>query len=352
MTSDLILADTMDGIPHPGEKYPLVGHEQVISFLLRQFHENKIHHALLFSGPKGIGKVTLAMKLAGHILSKPHADQLDTVALALDPLDAVESKIAARAHPNLLHLTRPWDQKTKKFKTKLTVDEIRLTVPFFGKAKAEQGWRVAIVDSLDDMNVNASNALLKILEEPPERTIFFIIAHSLRSVLPTIRSRCQHLPLRPLENEQMLQVLSKLDVLDGLSPDETELLLELSEGSVRRAITLAREDGLELYKTFQSICQDLSIPNWEMIHSLADQVSQRGKDDKFRLFLNFANRYLRFKATDVDGSNNHISTLARWAEVWEKTQNSTQTSESFNLDRKQVILNLFHEMGEAVRTKA
>ena len=349
MSGELILADTLDGIPHPGECHQLVGHDQTVSFLLKQFNEEKIHHALLISGPKGIGKVTLALKLAGHFLSNPDkVDGGDGDLIICSQLE-VERKIAARSHPNLLHLSRPWDQKSKKFKTKLTVDEVRLTVPFFGKAKAEQGWRIAVVDSLDDMNANASNALLKILEEPPEKTIFFIVAHSLRSVMPTIRSRCQHLPLRPLDNEQMLKILNGFDVLEDLSDDETKLLLELSEGSVRRAIILAREEGLELYRSFQSICDDLSAANWEAVQKLADKVSQRGKDDKFRLFLNFANRYLRLKSTDVDGSNNQISSLARWAEVWEKTQNSIRTAESFNLDRKQVILNLFHDMGEAAR---
>lgn len=349
MENELILADVIDGIPHPGESHSLIGHDETVSALLQQYASGRMHHALLLTGAKGIGKVTLALRLAGHFLRHSDPSSAPTDINAISIQDIVQGKIAARSHPNLLHLTRPWDQKTKKFKTRLTVEEIRQTVHFFGTARGEEGWRIAIVDALDDMNASANNALLKILEEPPEKTVFFVIAHSIGSVMPTIRSRCQHVPMKPISSEKLLDVLSSLGVVEGLGNEDQEVLVKLSEGSVRRALTLLEEDGLELYRTFENACQNISNPDWGIVHSIADSISLRGKEDRYWLFLNFAFDFMQMKATSMDTANNSISSLARWAEVWEKSQNSARTADSYNLDRKQVILNLFHDMGEAAR---
>ncbi|MEM7214756.1 MAG: DNA polymerase III subunit delta' [Pseudomonadota bacterium] len=349
MEGELILADMIEGIPHPGETSELVGHHQAVSSLLGQYRTGRMHHAILLSGPKGIGKVTLALKMATHIFAHPDAAYAPDSLVSMGDSNPVHSRIAARSHPNLLHLTRPWDHKSKKFKTRLTVDEIRQTVQFFGTARGESGWRVAIVDALDEMNASASNALLKILEEPPDRTIFFIIAHSMSSVMPTIRSRCQHMPLKPLSDDEVLEVLETQNVLDGLDAEQRRHLVELSGGSVRRAIILAREEGLELYDSFTAICKSLPTPDWGEIQTLADKVVARGKEDRYRLLLNFAYEFMHQNATRIPSAETAISSLARWAEVWEKTRDSVRTAESYNLDRKQVILNLFHEMGEAER---
>jgi len=349
MESELILCDTIDGIPHPGELHPLVGHTDTLATLLDHYASGRMHHAILLSGLKGIGKVTLALRMAAHAFRYPDVATAPKTLTSGEAADPVQAKIAARSHPNLLHLTRPWDPKAKKFKTRLTVEEVRQTVHFFGTARGEDGWRVAIVDALDDMNANASNALLKILEEPPERTLFFIIAHSMGAVMPTIRSRCLHMPLKPLQEKEVLTALAEFDVLEDMSADDQNLLVRLSEGSVRQAIILAREDGLELYKSFSRICQNITNPDWGAVQGLADGIVSRGKEDRYRLFLNFADDFMQSRARGQSDGKTAISSLARWAEVWEKTQNSVRTAESYNLDRKQVILNLFSDMGDAAR---
>ncbi|MEL7429117.1 MAG: DNA polymerase III subunit delta' [Pseudomonadota bacterium] len=350
MSEELILADVIEGIPHPGECRELVGHREAVEGFLERYRSGKLHHAHLVTGPKGIGKVTFALKMAGHLFRYPDpASAPVSLENSSTTRDAVDGKIAAASHPNLLHLSRPWDFKEKKFKTKLTVDEVRLTVPFFGTSKAEKGWRVAIIDAVDDMNQNASNALLKILEEPPERTVFFVIAHSAATVLPTIRSRCQHLVLKPLEGDEVLSVLDGFDIGSNLSSEDRKLLATLADGSVRSAITLAHEDGLELYRDFNILVGDLSKPDWAGIHSLAEKVSLRAKEDRYRLLLRFAEQFMEAKARGSATDSPDISVLARWAEVWEKTRNSIRTADAYNLDRKQTVLNLFSEMGEVVR---
>ncbi|MEM7069665.1 MAG: DNA polymerase III subunit delta' [Pseudomonadota bacterium] len=349
MESELVIADLIEGIPPPSDGHALVGHESLQAALLEQYASGKIHHAVLLSGTKGIGKVSLALRMASHVFNHPEPETAPNVVKELSGAGTLHSKITAGSHPNLLHLTRPWNPKTKKFKTRLTVEEVRQTVHFFGTARGENGWRIAVVDALDDMNANASNALLKILEEPPERTIFFIIAHSLGSVMPTIRSRCMHMPMKPLDGEQVLMVLDEFGVSEDLPQEDRELLVQLSGGSVRTAIVLAQQDGLSLYRSFQRICANLTAPDWRTVHQLADGIVQRGKEDRYRLLLKFVDQYLHANATGQNAAYSSISSLARWAQVWEKAQKSARTAESYNLDRKQVIINLIHEMGEVAR---
>lgn len=350
MQDSELVADMIDGIPHPAQNFDLVGHGEVLEQILQQYASARMHHAILLTGPRGIGKATLALRVASHLFRYPDAH---TAPVTLCPeQDAIDAKIAARSHPNLLHLDRPWDFDAKKFKTMLTVDTIRLTTAFFGTSRGESGWRVAIVDAADDMNQFASNALLKILEEPPQETLFFVLAHSPAKVLPTIRSRCLQMTMKPLADEEVITTLERFGELQGMGNEDRLLLARLSKGSVRSGIMLARENGLEIYKTFRTLCQKLENPDWAQIQAMAEKVTSRGKEDGFRMLLEFANEFMEDKATGRAPDSHHvqdISSLARWAKVWEKTQDSIRVAEGYNLDKKQVILNLFQDMGEAAR---
>ena len=349
MDDDAIIADKIDGIPHPAETLDLIGHQETLDQVLKQYASGRMHHALLLTGLRGIGKATLALRIASHLFRYPNPNEAPLELSKGEINDPINGKLAARSHPNLLHMTRPWDDKTKKFKTQLTVDVIRKTIPFFGTSRGESGWRVAIVDAADDTNASAANALLKILEEPPINTLFFIISHSPAKVLPTIRSRCQQISVKPLSDEHVITVLERFNALDELSTDDKVLLGKLAKGSVRTGLLLARENGLEIYKSFMGACERLDKPDWSQIQAMAEKVTGRGKEDGFRLLLEFANEFMEKHATGRIGGNNDISSLARWAQVWEKTQNSTRIADGYNLDKKQVILNLFHDMGEAAR---
>lgn len=344
-----LVADMIEGIPHPGECRNLIGHDTAVTAFLENYASGKMHHAHLVTGAKGIGKATFALRMASHLFRYKEAESAPTDLFSARDGDPIDGKIAARSHPNLLHMTRPWDEKAKKFKTKLTIDEVRETVNFFGTSRGEEGWRVAIVDAVDDMNENSSNALLKILEEPPERTVFFVLSHSPAKVMATIRSRCQQLVLKPLSDAQVLAVLDQLGLKQTLSEPDLKLLARLAMGSVRRAIILSQEDGLGLYKSFSQLTTTLPRPDWTAVHTLADTVVGRGKEDKFRLFMSFAEEFMEGKARAAQEANGDITILAHWAEVWEKTRKSMRIAEAYNLDKKQVVLNLFQDMGEASR---
>ena len=153
--------------------------------------------------------------------------------------------------------------------------------------------------------------------------------------------------MKPLQEDQVLSVLGNFGALDGLNDDDKALLGNLAKGSVRTGLMLTRENGLEIYKSFMTACSKLDKPDWSQIQAMAEKVTARGKEDGFRLLLEFANEFMEGHATGRLGGQNDISSLARWAQVWEKTQNSTRIADGYNLDKKQVILNLFQDMGEA-----
>ncbi len=345
--SDQIAWDSQDGIADPRQSRLLVGHDRALGELLSAWQSGRMHHGWLLSGPRGIGKATLAIHFASHVLR--NGTQFDREM----PADRVHSQIAAGAHPNLLHLRRALRDDGKAWRTRLTVDEIRRTLRFFNASAGEAGFRVCIVDTADDMNENAANALLKILEEPPPRTIFLVLASTPGGLLPTIRSRCQALALRPLDEADLAAVLHYL----GIEANSADIALatKLAGGSARRAILLLQEKGVDLYRRFVRLAGDPARPDWGAIHQLAGELAPVAAEGRFRLFIDLAHDFV---ARRIRGEGEpegvqpsvrptDISALVGWCEVWEKTARSVAVADSWNLDRKQVILNLFTAMRDA-----
>lgn len=347
--------DSLPGVPDPLENPVLVGHDEILHRLASLYASGRMHHGWLISGPRGIGKATLAAHFAGHVFRNPDPASAPHEFVRPEQSDAMQSRIARGAHPNLLHLRRTWNAQTKKWRTVLPVDEIRRVNHFFATSAAEAGWRIVIIDAADDLNTNAANALLKALEEPPSPTLFFILAHSPRGLLATIRSRCQKLSMQPLGNEQLLEALAAVGLADDLKPGDRDLLTALAGGSVRRAITLLADDGLPLYREFERLLSGISAPDWTAIHKLAGELAPVRAEGRYRLLLEMAHdrvagdlrRNGLSLASGQSKSGQDLSVLARNAEVWEKTRRSAALADSYNLDRKQVILNLFQAFHEA-----
>src|SRR3979411_1676845 len=188
-------------LPHPRETHAFYGHAEAEQKLLADYRSGRIAHAWLIAGPAGIGKATLAYRMARFVLAHPDpgtpAVQRAT-SLHIDADHPVARRIAAQGHGDLLVLERTVNEKTNKLRQDIQVDDVRRTVTFFGSTAGEGGWRGAIVDADDELNREGANALLKILEEPPLRAVLVLVSHSAARVLPTIRSRCRPLALRPL----------------------------------------------------------------------------------------------------------------------------------------------------------
>src|SRR5947208_9899638 len=198
-------------VKHPRETTDLFGHREAETALLNAYRSGRIPHAWLVGGGQGSGKATLAYRMARFVLAYrnpllPLVQRAES--LWVDPSDPVAHQIAAGSHGGLLALERTLNDRGV-MRTVITVDETRETIAFFGSTAAVEGWRVCIVDSVDELNPNAANALLKILEEPPQQSLFLLVSHAPARVLPTIQSRCRKLPLRPLSTEDVIRAAAQ-----------------------------------------------------------------------------------------------------------------------------------------------
>lgn len=340
-------ADWIEGLPLPREQTALVGHEDAAARLHDAYRTGRMHHAWLVTGPKGIGKATLAFRFARFALSHPDPKLAPPIGDdgPLQPVDPrVEAQIAGGAHPNLLHLRRPWDEKEKKLRTVLTVDEVRRAVTFFGNSAGQRGDRIAIVDAADDMNANAANALLKMLEEPPARAMFLVLSHAPGGLLPTIRSRCTRMALEPLTADELDRAMTELGV-EVLEPDKP-VLAAVAEGSVRRAVAMIESDGLALYTAFRELAEAFPAIDRQKLHRFADMAAGRKGSETFGFTVDMARSFLserlRFEI------HAPASVLGRHAEAWERIEKIAAETEGLNLEQKPAILAIMQILAGAM----
>lgn len=340
--------DTLPDIPEPAENALLLGHEAARAMLARAYRAGKLPHALLLAGRQGIGKATLAFHLAHHLFSHPDHSRAPEELSPAEPLSQNFRLAAQGAHPGLLHLTRPYVERDKKFKTVITVDEIRRVSRFLSLTPADGGYRVVIVDPADDMNTSAANALLKSLEEPPPRTLFVLIAHSPGRLLPTIRSRCQTIKLEPLEPEILQDLLVRLGAELPQGANERRLLIEQAGGSVRDAILMTQFGGLEIAQVVERIS---AAPRFDVAqaHKLADAVAGRDRQVQFELFNRTVLDRIAEAASNVAISG-AAANAARLASLWEEVAETIRQTEIFNLDRRQHVLGLLTRLHQAAQS--
>jgi DNA polymerase-3 subunit delta' len=339
--------DTLDGVPEPSENPHLFGHGEAGSMLAAAYRTGKLPHALLFAGPLGVGKATLAFRLAYHLLKFPRHESAPAELAEPDPRSSLFRQIAIGAHPSVLHLTRPANEKTKGFKTVVTVDEIRRVNRFLSMTSHDGGYRVVIVDPADDMNISAANALLKNLEEPPSRTVFILISHSPGGLLPTIRSRCQMVRLSPLGADDLIAALSTFDIQPPAEEPARQALAERSGGSVRMAILLTQYGGLEISEATDKIARgaSLDIPG---AHRLADAVAGRDSAIQFGIF----NRHvldLLAEAASLAALKGDAARAGRYSRDWQDIRVAIEETETYNLDRKQHALNMIVRLQDTFR---
>lgn len=339
--------DTLEGVPEPAENRHLVGHGETADLLASAYRAGKLPHALLLAGPRGIGKATLAFHLAHHLLKYPNHAEAPARFDVPDPASALFRQIAMEAHPAILHLTRPLNEKTKVFKTVLTVDEIRRVNRFLSMTSHDGGYRVVIVDPADDMNTNAANALLKNLEEPPVRTVFILIVHSPGSLLPTIRSRCQTIRLLPLASDDLLAALSGAQAPLPESNEARAALAERAAGSVRAALLLTQYGGLEIAEAIDKLA---GAPRLDIAaaHKLAEVVAGRDQAIPFDIFNKHILDLLSDAATDA-GRANDLARAKKLSDAWQEALNAVSETQTYNLDKKQHALTMIDRLNAVMR---
>ncbi|MGJ5204930.1 DNA polymerase III subunit delta' [Bradyrhizobium sp. HKCCYLR20261] len=335
-------------VRHPRETTALFGHREAEAALLAAYRSGRMAHAWLIGGPQGIGKATLAYRMARFVLTHrdPMAPEVHAAeSLHVDADDHVARLIASEAHGGLLTLERSANDKGV-LRTVITVDETRETISFFGSTAAVEGWRVCIVDTVDELNPNAANALLKILEEPPQQSLFLLVSHAPARVLATIKSRCRRLSLRALSTEDVISAAAEATGMDGGDPALREAA-KASEGSVSRTLMLMGGDGLQLQTRTAALLASLPRIDAGELHALGDAL---GTSDRVALasFLDSIERWVaeRLRAQDP---NAELPRLARLAEVWEKIVRAARDTESYNLERKPLVFSVFGMLAEATR---
>jgi DNA polymerase-3 subunit delta' len=331
----------------PRETTVLHGQAEAERALLEAYRGRRFHHAWLIAGPAGIGKATLAYRMARFVLAHPDprtpAVQRAT-SLQVDADHPVARRIAAQAHGDLLVLERTINEKTNKLRQDIQVDDVRRTVTFFGSTAGEGGWRVAIVDAVDELNREGANALLKVLEEPPRRAVLLLVSHSSARVLPTIRSRCRLLALRPLLATEVARAAATA-IGEDAEAANIKAAAAVADGSVRRALALLDGEALDLRSRITALLEQLPAVDPRALHALGDRLY--GSDPAtLAAFVDTVNAWLSARLSSGEPDRARI---ARVAEVWERVNCSARDVETFNLERKPLVFNVFGWLAEASR---
>lgn len=372
MSSDEIPEpDCAEGAPHPRNTLQLLGQDTAESTFLQAFNSARLHHAWLISGPRGVGKATLAWRIARFMLTQADdngsffgEETLPKKNLDVDPNHPAVRRSHSLGEPRLTLCRRPWDPKTKRLKSAVTVEEVRKLKSFFTLSAADGGWRIAIIDCADEMNTSAANALLKTLEEPPEKTLILLISHQPAQLLPTIRSRCRDLRCVQLSPDDQAAALRQANFkLDT----NTTALSVLSDGSVGEAIRLINADGVALYERLNALAATAPGLNREAALQLANKCAGRDAapfyDITIQLISLLLARLARYGALQpsvwteaATGEALMLAKLApnahaarKWANLSQELTARVTHARAVNLDPSSVIIDMLLQLDETAR---
>ncbi len=366
MSEDTPQPDRLTGALHPRDTPALIGQDAAEAAFLDAYNTGKLHHAWLLTGPRGVGKATLGWRIARFLLATPEDDggmfaAPTPATLDIDPEHPVARRIASGGEGALKSVTRSMNTDTKKMRKQIVVDDIRALNGFFQMSAADGGRRIVIIDDADEMNVNAANALLKMLEEPPERAVLILISHQPFGLLPTIKSRCRTLRLGTLAPEQMADALGASGVeVDG----DPKALAELAGGSVGGALRLSLMGGLQIYSELTALVGTLPRMDRARALKLAEAAAQRGAEEKLTLLFTLIDvllsRLARTGATGqppaVDAAPQEREILQRlspnaqqgrkWAALAQEISARAQHGMAVNLDPAALVLDTLQKMGD------
>lgn len=324
--------------PEPRANPDLSGHDQAEATLLGAILSARMHHAWLITGPDGIGKATLAFRFARRLLAGRPAEP----SLALDPAHPVFRRVANGSHADLLSIERTINERTKRLRTQIPVDDIRRVAGFLSLTPAEGGWRVVIVDGAEDLNPAAANALLKTLEEPPPRAILLLTCSAPGRLPATIRSRCRRLRLDALDDATMGTLLARYR--PDMPQDDRDRLVTLAEGSPGRALLMAEEEGLKIAGLVDQVLTALPTIPPNLPHAIADALGR--SDTGFVTFMDLLTAGIAASVREAarghaDPDQERLASLrphADWGDVWTQLGQLRDETERFALDKRQAIV--------------
>jgi DNA polymerase-3 subunit delta' len=349
---------------------PLLIGQDAAAALLESFQRSgRLPHALILSGPRGVGKATLAFRFARWLLAREggggglFGSDAPAAGLAVDPADPVFRRVAAGGHPDLMTLERTVNEKTGRLRDEIVVEDVRAVGAFLRLTPSEGGWRIVVVDSADDLNRNSANALLKVLEEPPRQALLLLVSHAPGRLLPTIRSRCRTVALRSLDDGEVSQLLRRYR--PETDREEEAILIRLAEGSIGRALDLADAGGADLYREIVGLIASLPALDVKAVHALGERLARGEAADDFRTVADLVSWWLARLARAgarralpeeiVPGEEAAMRRLLgragldQWVALWEKTTLLFARADGLALDRKQVVLTAFLDLAATAR---
>ncbi len=364
-----------DKAPRPRANPDLVGHDAAEAGLLDAWNSGRLPHAWLIAGPRGVGKATLAFRFARFALAQgaSQAEQSGGLfgggpppapkSLALSADHPVFRRVAAEGHADMLTLQpgmpNPNSSPPNKPSQEIIVHWVRRAVDLLHRTAAEGGWRVVVIDTAEDMNDSAQNALLKALEEPAPKCLLLLVSNAPGRLLPTIRSRCRMLFVQPLPAATVDALLQRYR--PELKPDERQTLIGLCEGSIGRAMELADRGGAELYRTLLDLLAGLPKLDTGEVHGFAETMSRKGDDAQasFRTALDLMGGIVHRLAKTAAGERAVLPAEAQlaarcagrgtqpWVEAWDRLGRLESAGDGLNLDRKAVLLSAFAALERA-----
>lgn len=356
-----------DGLKPPRDSTLCLGHTTIEKTLLDYIASGAVPHAMIFAGPIGIGKSTMAFRLARYLLKNGTPDMaqdslfgdapLAPTSLDVDANDPTFTKVAAGGHPDFLSLEYSLDPKKSGKEAPIDVYTARKVAPFLRMTASNGGWRVVIVDNADTLNRNSQNALLKILEEPPSNALLILVTHRLGAMIPTIRSRCRVLHFDPLDADNLAELM-KREVGDTLSGRDLQMLNLMSAGSIGSAQKIIETAGLETAQSVLSILENYPRFNFVDIHHLAENAGRFGSNDSVfknieSTFLTIVENIIFARAKNMGGlpaplDDNALAAMMNahnietWLDIFEKLKSHFAQVNFSNLDKRQGVIGAFN----------
>ena len=346
-TYDAPEADRANGCLHPRSVYDLVGHTDAQAQFAELLEKNHLHHAWLISGPSGIGKATLAYRMVRRVLG---GVPLTQGALDVPADDPTAQRIQSLGHGDFHLVRRPYDEKTKKIRAEIPVSEARKISSFFTRKAAEGGWRVCLIDGIDDMNRNASNAVLKTLEEPPEKALLILLTKSPGKLLPTIRSRCHHTPLRAVPADELQNWLKSK--VDGVQNDDFDAAVRLSGGAPGKALALIQNADTVL-RPLGNFMRGFPQVNGRLLHTISDMLAPPKADISYQLFWDALGEIVQAQAiySSTGAWESAYKPMAlghdvkTWLRLYEELKHMRAAQSGLNMNKKTVLLQVLTMIG-------